>query len=78
MLFVVNGMMDRESHLEFLRQKYLQLSREYIRALQQGKTPHELKDVGEVIRLLIDEMEALEKDVSTGKQEDSEVSETGT
>jgi hypothetical protein len=52
--------MDKELHLEFLRRKYIELSRTYLNELQAGKTTEELKDLAEVIGILIKEIEQLE------------------
>jgi hypothetical protein len=54
--------MEKEAHLEFLRQKYIELSRQYLTALHEGKTIDQMKDLADVIRILITEIEILERD----------------
>jgi hypothetical protein len=57
--------MGKELHLEFLRGKYIQLSREYLNELHRGKTVEQLKGFAEVINILIKEIDVLEKDATT-------------
>jgi hypothetical protein len=56
--------MEKEAHLEFLRQKYIDLSRQYLTALHEGTSIEQLKDLADVIRILISEIETLEQDNS--------------
>jgi hypothetical protein len=58
--------MEREVHLEFLKQKYIQLSRQYLTGLHEGRTVEQLKDLADLIRVLISEIEILERDINTG------------
>lgn len=58
--FCGNAGMDRVGQLEFLRSKYIQFSRQYIEQLRKGKTTQELKDIADVIKVIITEMEILE------------------
>jgi len=48
-------------HLQFLRSKYIELSRKYLNEMHSGKSKEQLKDLADVIKQLIDEMERLEK-----------------
>jgi hypothetical protein len=52
--------MNKELHLEYLRSKYIDLSRQYLNELHAGKTIKQLKDLAEVIGILIKEIEQLE------------------
>lgn len=52
--------MDKASHLAYLKEKYIQLSRQYLDGLQQGRSVSDLKDLADVIRTLITEIEQLE------------------
>jgi hypothetical protein len=52
--------MNKELHLEYLRSKYIDLSRQYLNELHAGKTKEQLKDLAEVIGILIKEIEELE------------------
>jgi hypothetical protein len=56
--------MEKAVHLEYLRGKYIQLSRQYLDELNNGKTIEQLKDLADVISTLIAEMEILENDDS--------------
>lgn len=60
--------MNRLQHLEFLRGKYIQLSRQYLNELHKGKTVDELRDLADVIGTLIKEMEQLEKQAGTEEE----------
>jgi hypothetical protein len=53
--------MDKEIHLQYLRGKYIELSRKYLNELHQGKSKEQLKDLADVIKQLIEEMERLEQ-----------------
>lgn len=59
--------MDKETHLQNLREQYLQLSRQYLQELQNGKTIQNLKDMSMVINTLVSEIDAIEQDIK--KQE---------
>lgn len=53
-------MMKKAEHLAYLRQKYIELSRQFLDELQNGKSIHMLRDLSAVIDTLRDEIEALE------------------
>ncbi|MCE3282362.1 MAG: hypothetical protein K0Q66_1099 [Chitinophagaceae bacterium] len=61
--------MEKEEHIRFLREKYLQLSLQFLRELNSGKTLEELKDLRDVINEIVVEMNTLEESsgAETGK-----------
>ncbi len=52
--------MDQKQHLEYLRQKYIDLNQQFVSELKDGKSIHMLKDLSVVINTLLKEIEALE------------------
>lgn len=62
--------MDKETHLQDLRQQYVKLSRDFLNELQSGKSFKSLEDLRAVILTLVEEIQAMEdaieKDKPTG------------
>lgn len=52
--------MDKPLPIEELKEKYIQLSRQYLEQLNQGKSAEELKDLLREIRSLADQIKELE------------------
>lgn len=61
MHFVMEELMDKQTHLDYLKEKYIQLSRQFLGELQNGKSIHMLRDLSSVINTLLKEIDALEK-----------------
>jgi hypothetical protein len=55
--------MEKASHLQYLRAKYIELNQQFLRELQTGKSLATLKDVNVVMNTLLQEMEALEQNI---------------
>jgi hypothetical protein len=55
--------MDKKVHLEYLRQKYIELNQQFLHELQSGKSLVMLKDVNTVMNTLLREIEELEKNI---------------
>jgi hypothetical protein len=53
--------MDKQEHLQYLKEKYIELSRQFLSELQNGKSIHMLKDLSAVINTLLKEIDVLEK-----------------
>jgi len=53
--------MDKEVQLHYLRQKYIELSRQFLMLLQSGKAFSELQGLSEEISTVVAEIEMLEK-----------------
>ena len=53
--------MDKTAHLQYLKEKYIELSRQFLTELQNGKSIHMLRDLSTVINTLLKEIDALEK-----------------
>lgn len=53
--------MDKQEHLQYLKEKYIELSRQFLTELQNGKSIHMLRDLSSVINTLLKEIDALEK-----------------
>lgn len=58
-------MQDQKAHLEYLKSKYLELSRQFLKELNEGKSIHLLKGLSSVITTILQEIEALEKSVES-------------
>jgi hypothetical protein len=58
---------DKKAHIEYLRQKYVELSQQFLVELQNGKSIHMLKDLNVVMNTLLKEIEILEKSQSSTK-----------
>lgn len=52
--------MEQTQHLEYLRQKYIELNQKFVNELKDGKSILMLKDLSLVINTLLKEIEALE------------------
>lgn len=52
--------MEQKQHLEYLRQKYIELNQKFVNELKDGKSILMLKDLSLVINTLLKEIEALE------------------
>jgi hypothetical protein len=59
--------MDKKEHLQYLKEKYIELSRQFLKELQDGKSIHMLRDLSAVINTLLQEIDQLEKS-EDGKQ----------
>ncbi len=66
--------MDQKQHLEYLRQKYIDLNQQFVSELKDGKSIHMLKDLSVVINTLLKEIEALES--LTPKEDNQSAPET--
>ena len=55
--------MTKEEHLITLREQYIRLSRQYLAQLQEGRSLKDLKDMANVIKVLVTEIERLEHDL---------------
>lgn len=55
--------MTKEEHLITLREQYIRLSRQYLTQLQEGRSLRDLKDMANVIKVLVTEIERLEHDL---------------
>ena len=53
--------MDKQQHLQYLKEKYIELSRQFLLELQNGKSIHMLRDLSTVINTLLKEIDELEK-----------------
>lgn len=53
--------MDKQEHLRYLKEKYIELSRQFLLELQNGKSIHMLRDLSAVINTLLKEIDELEK-----------------
>ena len=53
--------MDEKKHLEYLRQKYIELNQQFVNELKDGKSILMLKDLSNVISTLLKEIEAMER-----------------
>lgn len=53
--------MDKQEHLRYLKEKYIELSRQFLQELQNGKSIHMLRDLSSVINTLLKEIDELEK-----------------
>jgi hypothetical protein len=53
--------MDNVTQLEFLRTKYVELSRQYLAALREGNSVAYIKDLSYVLECLSAEIEMLER-----------------
>lgn len=60
--------MDKQAHLQYLKEKYIELSRQFLVELQNGKSIHMLRDLSTVINTLLKEIDELEK-TGDGKEE---------
>jgi len=56
----MRDIMDEKQHLEYLRQKYIDLNQQFVNELKDGKSILMLKDLSSVINILLKEIEALE------------------
>jgi len=61
--------MDKETHLHYLREKYIQLSRQYLQELQSGKKIRELEDMAELISSLVVEIDAYEQELNNSDEQ---------
>ena len=52
--------MDKQEHLRYLKEKYIELSRQFLQELQNGKSIHMLRDLSAVINTLLKEIDELE------------------
>ncbi len=52
--------MDKKAHLEYLREKYIDLNQQFVNELKDGKSIHMLRDLSNVINTLLKEIEILE------------------
>ncbi len=55
--------MDKVEHLQYLKEKYIELSRQFLLELQNGKSIHMLRDLSTVINTLLKEIDDLEKSI---------------
>lgn len=56
----MDNRMEQKQHLEYLRQKYIELNQKFVNELKDGKSILMLKDLSLVINTLLKEIEALE------------------
>jgi hypothetical protein len=61
-------MMDKQAHLQYLKEKYIELSRQFLLELQNGKSIHMLRDLSTVINTLLKEIDELEKSPGEGNK----------
>lgn len=52
--------MDKQAHLKYLKEKYIELSRQFLTELQNGKSIHMLRDISSVMNTLLKEIDELE------------------
>jgi hypothetical protein len=62
--------MDKQEHLQYLKEKYIELSRQFLVELQNGKSIHMLRDLSAVINTLLKEIDEMEK-TDDGKKKSS-------
>lgn len=61
-------MQDQQAHLEYLKSKYLELSRQFLKELNEGKSIHLLKGLSSVITTILNEIEEMEKSGKSATQ----------
>lgn len=59
--------MDKQEHLRYLKEKYIELSRQFLQELQNGKSIHMLRDLSAVINTLLKEIDEMEANSTTTK-----------
>ena len=64
----MDEVMDKTVHLEYLRKKYIELSQQFLKELQDGKSIHMLRDINTVIETLHREIEAIESELDQAKE----------
>jgi len=57
----MDNTMDKQEHLQYLKKKYIELSRQFLVELQNGKSIHMLRDLSTVINTLLKEIDQLEE-----------------
>jgi len=57
----MSQVMDKQEHLQYLKEKYIELSRQFLLELQNGKSIHMLRDLSAVINTLLKEIDELEQ-----------------
>lgn len=59
--------MTKEEHLLELKEQYIELSRQYLQKLHEGKTLRELVDLRNTISILITEIEEIDASLRKGE-----------
>lgn len=59
--------MEQEEHLEYLKKKYVELSRQFLAELNEGKSIHMLKGLSSVMETLIKEISDMEAKIRSRK-----------